>query len=203
MRKALLATTAAAAFIGCTTLAMAQNPAEGEAGKSAAPQHGTQQQMKVAPGGGAQHQLKGGPGDGSENDRGAQNPGNTTVGQSNNSTIPERLEPGRDANRGKQDRVGQGTPTKEKDNSGAVQLSQEQRAKIKDVLVKDRTAHIDHANFSVAVGAVVPKSVHITVVPADIVAVVPEYRGFDYIVVGDDILIVNPDTLRIVAVIAA
>jgi hypothetical protein len=37
----------------------------------------------------------------------------------------------------------------------------------------------------------------------DIVTIVPEYRGFDYIVVGDSILIVDPVTLEIVAVIPA
>ena len=71
------------------------------------------------------------------------------------------------------------------------------------MMVKDRTAHIDHADFSVKVGAVLPKTVHITVVPEEIVTVVPEYRGFDYVVVGEDVLIINPDTLRIVAVIPA
>jgi hypothetical protein len=31
----------------------------------------------------------------------------------------------------------------------------------------------------------------------------PQYRGYEYILVGDEILIVDPRTLRIVAVIAA
>jgi hypothetical protein len=35
------------------------------------------------------------------------------------------------------------------------------------------------------------------------VSIVPEYRGFDYILVGDSILIVDPVTLEIVAVIPA
>ena len=56
---------------------------------------------------------------------------------------------------------------------------------------------------SATVGTVIPKTVHITVVPEDIVAIVPEYRRFDYILAGEEILIVNPDTLRIVAIIPA
>jgi hypothetical protein len=33
------------------------------------------------------------------------------------------------------------------------------------------------------------------------VSIVPEYRGFKYIIVGDDLLILDPVTLEIVAVI--
>jgi hypothetical protein len=33
------------------------------------------------------------------------------------------------------------------------------------------------------------------------VEIVPQYEGFDYIVVGDQILIVDPDSLAIVAII--
>ena len=54
-----------------------------------------------------------------------------------------------------------------------------------------------------AVCARVPRDVHIAVLPEDIVSVVPEYRGFDYVLVGDSILIVDPVTLEIVAVIPA
>jgi hypothetical protein len=39
--------------------------------------------------------------------------------------------------------------------------------------------------------------------PASIVEYAPEYRDYEYILVGDEILIVDPRTLRIVAVIAA
>ena len=191
MRKSLLATTALAALIGCATLAMAQ---------TGVPQpRGGQTQMTP--------------------DHAAPNP-------ASNATIPERLEPGQGvspapqahdqpestpqhgARQGEPGESGtSGSPEQTGQNQtkgdGSVQLSQEQRTKIKGMLAKDRSAHIGHANFSVTVGAVIPKTVHITVVPEDIVVLVPEYRGFDYIVVGDDILIVNPDTLRIVAIIPA
>jgi len=35
-------------------------------------------------------------------------------------------------------------------------------------------------------------------VPQSIVDIVPQYRGFDYIIVGNDLLIVDPSTLQIV-----
>jgi hypothetical protein len=49
----------------------------------------------------------------------------------------------------------------------------------------------------------VPRSVHIAVLPPEIVTVVPEYSGFDYIVVGDQLLIIDPATLEIVAILPA
>jgi hypothetical protein len=49
----------------------------------------------------------------------------------------------------------------------------------------------------------VPRSVRIEVLPADIVEVVPQYEGFDYVVVGDEILIIDPNTTEIVAIIPA
>jgi hypothetical protein len=167
MRKCLLATTAMAALIGCTTLAMAQ---------TGAPQ----------PRGG--HIQMG--------------PGNTvTPPPSSNQTIPERLEPGQGVSPAPQEHT-QNRPGQR--SSGSVELSADQRGKIKQFLGKDRTARISpDVKLNVAVGAVIPKSVHIVVVPQDIVTIVPQYEGFDYVMVGDQILIINPDTLRIVAVIPA
>jgi uncharacterized protein DUF1236 len=86
----------------------------------------------------------------------------------------------------------------------AVDLSQEQRTKIKDVIVRDRdVARVPSANFSLSIGATVPRTVHVRVLPSDVVTIVPEYRGFDYIVVGDQLLIIDPVTMEIVAILPA
>ena len=39
--------------------------------------------------------------------------------------------------------------------------------------------------------------------PPEVVTIVPEYRGFEYVVVGDQLLIVDPNTLEIVAILPA
>ena len=39
--------------------------------------------------------------------------------------------------------------------------------------------------------------------PPDVVEIVPAYRGYKYVVVKDEILILEPSTLRIVAIIDA
>ena len=86
----------------------------------------------------------------------------------------------------------------------SVQLSQDQRTKIKDVIVGDRNvARVDHADFNISVGVAVPRSVHVAVLPPEVVTIVPEYRGFEYVVVGDQLLIIDPNTLEIVAILPA
>jgi hypothetical protein len=55
----------------------------------------------------------------------------------------------------------------------------------------------------VTIGEAIPRTVHLNRLPARVLEYAPQYRGYEYILVGDDILIVDPRTLRIVAVIAA
>jgi hypothetical protein len=45
--------------------------------------------------------------------------------------------------------------------------------------------------------------VHLYKLPVRVVEYVPQYRDYEYILVGDEILIVDPRTFRIVAVIPA
>lgn len=86
---------------------------------------------------------------------------------------------------------------------GHVQVTQQQRTQIHEHFAHMRVDRIEHPQFSVSVGAEIPRSVHVETLPPEIVEIVPEYRGFDYVMVGDEILIVDPDSLQIVAVIPA
>jgi Protein of unknown function (DUF1236) len=58
-------------------------------------------------------------------------------------------------------------------------------------------------HLSVTIGDAVPRTIHLSRLPAPILEYAPQYRGYEYILVRDDILIVDPRALRIVAVIAA
>ena len=60
---------------------------------------------------------------------------------------------------------------------------------------------VGHVDFSIRVGVRVPHTVHVYPLPIEIVEIVPQYRGYDYIVVGDEMLIIDPITLEIVAVL--
>jgi hypothetical protein len=86
--------------------------------------------------------------------------------------------------------------------SGNVNLTTEQRTKIKQtVLTGSNVPRATNVNFSISVGTVVPRSVRVVAVPTTIVEIHPQWRGFLYFVVGDEIIIVDRNH-RIVAVIA-
>ncbi len=89
--------------------------------------------------------------------------------------------------------------------AGSAHLSQEQRTRMSTVFHHHRDHRIDkaHFNVSIRVGARVPTSVHFYPVPVEIVAIYPEWRGYDYVYVGDEILIIDPHTHEIVAILEA
>ena len=66
-----------------------------------------------------------------------------------------------------------------------------------------KTERLTNVPFSITVGEIVPGTVHLYSLPVSILEYAPQYRDYEYILVGDEILIVDPRTLRIVAVIAA
>jgi uncharacterized protein DUF1236 len=93
---------------------------------------------------------------------------------------------------------------KDETKSGApAALSTEQHAKIWSTLRSEKAERMTNVEFPTRVGGVVPATVHLYRLPVSIVEYVPQYRDYEYILVGDEILIVDPRTLRIVAVIAA
>jgi Protein of unknown function (DUF1236) len=78
------------------------------------------------------------------------------------------------------------------------------KCRTSDWRVRDRNvARVNNADFNVSVGVTVPRTVHVAVLPPEVVTIVPEYRGFDYVGVGDQLLIVDPNTMEIVAILPA
>jgi hypothetical protein len=99
---------------------------------------------------------------------------------------------------------GERTGSSERVNAAkSVSLSSEQKTRIHSVVVRERSAHVDRVDFTISVGTRVPRTVHVFEIPSEIVVIVPQYRGFKYIVVRDELIILDPDTLEIVAVIPA
>jgi hypothetical protein len=87
--------------------------------------------------------------------------------------------------------------------SASASLSTEQRTKVRETVLKGGSVNrVSNVNFNVSVGTVVPRSVHLVTVPSTIVEIHPAWRGYQYFVVNDEIIIVEPGTLRIVAVIS-
>lgn len=87
---------------------------------------------------------------------------------------------------------------------GSVQLSEQQRTQIKTTVINGRNVpRVGHVDFDVRVGTVVPREkIHVVPVPETLVRIEPRWRGFLYFVYEDEIVIVNPRTMLIVAVIA-
>ena len=85
---------------------------------------------------------------------------------------------------------------------GGAKLSTEQRTKITNIIRQQKVAPA-HLNVSIRVGNRVPASVRFYPLPAEVFVVYPEWRGYDYILVGNDILVINPRTHEIVAILEA
>jgi hypothetical protein len=86
--------------------------------------------------------------------------------------------------------------------AGSANLSTEQRTKI-NTIIRQNKVEPAHLNVSVRVGTRVPESVRFYPLPAEVFVVYPEWRGYSYILVGDQILVVDPRTHEIVAILEA
>lgn len=87
--------------------------------------------------------------------------------------------------------------------SSGASLSTEQRTKITTTIRKSNVRPITNVNFNIAVGTVVPRSVTLHPLPAAVIEVYPDWRPYRFVLVGDEILVIDPATHRIVAVLDA
>jgi hypothetical protein len=86
---------------------------------------------------------------------------------------------------------------------GAGRLSTEQRTRITTVIREQHIAPVANVNFAIAVGTRVPREVGFHPLPVEIVTIYPEWRGFEFFLVRGEIVVVDPRTLEIVAVLPA
>jgi len=83
-----------------------------------------------------------------------------------------------------------------------VQLSQQKRTSVRERMEKSaRSNRVTNVNFDIRVGATVPRGTTLHVLPSDVVEIVPEYRGYRYVYVRDEIVIIHPTDYLVVAVI--
>jgi hypothetical protein len=80
----------------------------------------------------------------------------------------------------------------------SVQIDPQKQERIRTAISSTKVENISHADFSVSVGTRVPERYQFHPLPTEIVDIVPEYRGFDYMVVDNEVVIVNPSTREIV-----
>jgi hypothetical protein len=83
----------------------------------------------------------------------------------------------------------------------SAKLSTEQRTEITNVIREQKIQPETNINFSVSVGTRVPQTVHFHPLPATIVSIYPDWRGYEFFLVRDQIIVVNPRTFEIVAIL--
>ena len=230
MKKSLAATMAAAALIAGAGLANAQQkPPEGAGGMQSPPAMGPSERQGPMQGqtqgrSAAEEKTQKHPGQTGTMEKGTRqgrsaaeekmekHPGQTGTmekGVQGGSATGGRLEqrPGQagTVQGQRQGRAGveqnRGVTTEQRSAASSVQLSQDQRTRIREVVTTSNLHHVTRVDFPIKVGTRVPRTVALNPVPQSIIEIVPQYRGFDYIVVENDLIIIDPVTLQIVAIL--
>ena len=83
----------------------------------------------------------------------------------------------------------------------SASLNETQRTRVSESIARLNVAPLNNVNFSLSVGTVVPRDVRFQPLPADVVEVMPQYRGYNFFVVRDEIVIVDQTTYKIVDVL--
>jgi hypothetical protein len=87
--------------------------------------------------------------------------------------------------------------------AGVTNLSTEQRTTIRTVIKQQNVQPATNVNFSISVGSRVSDNVHFYPLPVELVQIQPHWRGYQFFLVGNQIIVVNPQTHQIVAVLDA
>jgi hypothetical protein len=85
--------------------------------------------------------------------------------------------------------------------TGGPSLSPEQRAKIGSYVTQHGLHRVDSVNFTISVGAAVPRQAELRDLPKDLAAILQGYSGDKYVLVRDQLVIVDAKARRIVAII--
>jgi Protein of unknown function (DUF1236) len=161
--------------------------------------------------GSAQGEMKEQPGKGT--DRTAPKDGKSSAEKAepkektNKRTAEKGAEPKDKSNKGTaekapepKDKAAKGAGAEPKDKAGSVnrvQLTEEKRTTLGQTLGRESNLNrANNINVSVNIGTRLSNSVHLVALPASIIAIVPEYRTYRYVVVNDQICIVEPDGTR-------
>jgi Protein of unknown function (DUF1236) len=212
MRQITLITTAAAALLASTMFAAAQgtpNQAPGgsvdRGGAAQVPheqgqppkakedgqgQRGKQQGQKDP---GKQRTTGQGPGEQGKQGQGKEHGKGSITGQGQSKEQQGQAKEGRRPE-GQQGQERQG-------GSGSVTFTTEQRTHIREtVLMGGNAPRVRNVNFAINVGTEVPRTLRVVEVPSVLVEYRPEWRGYYYFTVNDQIIVVDRNH-RIVAVL--
>jgi hypothetical protein len=136
-----------------------------------------------------------------KNEKGAQSPSSGKMGaqpstNQNNAQAPSSSS---STKMGQQPSGNENRATTGSASSSATQLTTEQRTEVREKVLTSAPRE-NNVNFSVNVGTVVPRTVHVAEVPETLIRIHPDWRGHRFFVVRDEIIIVDND-FRIIAVL--
>ncbi|GLQ78814.1 hypothetical protein GCM10007881_23300 [Mesorhizobium huakuii] len=104
------------------------------------------------------------------------------------------------------DQQAQGKSSTQTDQGSTASISNvtvEQKTQITQVIKETRVEPVSNVDFDITVGVEVPRhKIRLHRLPARIVKIVPAYESYEYFVLADGrIVIVDPDTLKIVLIL--
>ncbi len=82
-----------------------------------------------------------------------------------------------------------------------LQLTDAQREQIRTYFSGKASDRRQSVDFSLAIGAAVPQQVELQKLPPQISSALGGYQGDDYLIVGDQLVIVDPSARRVVAIV--
>ncbi len=82
-----------------------------------------------------------------------------------------------------------------------LQLTDAQRERIRGYFAGKPSDRLQSVDFSLAIGAAVPHQVELQKLPSQISSVIGGYQGDDYLIVGDQLVIIDPNARRVVAIV--
>jgi hypothetical protein len=85
--------------------------------------------------------------------------------------------------------------------NASVNINDQQRTRVTQSIARLNVQPLTNINFSLSVGTAVPRDIRLQPLPPDVVQVVPQYRGYNFFVVRDEIVIVDPSSFQIVTVL--
>jgi hypothetical protein len=85
--------------------------------------------------------------------------------------------------------------------TASININDQQRTRVTQSISRLNVQPLTNVNFSLSVGTAVPRDIRLQPLPADVVQIVPQYRGYNFFVVRDEVVIVEPSSSKIVTVL--
>jgi len=129
--------------------------------------------------------------------------GNMKAEGRNGTNMNAESREGRSGNMNAETRTNERSTTTVGQAGAAAKLSTEQRTRITTVIRNERVQPLDRVNFQISVGTRVPRDIRFHALPQEVVTIYPQWRGYEFVLVNDQIVVIDPRTFEIVAVLDA